>query len=56
MKVKVDGIGKNNMRSVIDLKGAYKLVMFLPKAAIFRSKIAEVPAPYFSLFLVPTNY
>ena len=30
------------MRSVIDLKGAFKLIMMLPKAGLLRSKMAEV--------------
>ena len=29
-----------SVRSVIDLKGAFKLIMFLPKAGIYRAKMA----------------
>jgi len=42
MQVKVKGIVGNCMRSVIDLKGAFKLIMMLPKAGLLRSKMAEV--------------
>ena len=41
-KVRVEGVLGNNLRSVIDLKGAFKLIMLLPKAGMFRTKIAEV--------------
>ena len=50
MKLRVEGVPGNNLRSVIDLKGAFKLIMFLPKAGIFRAKMAEVFFFTFQLF------
>jgi len=42
MKVKIDGMARTNVRSVTDLKGAYKLLMFAPKAGVLRVRMAEV--------------
>jgi len=41
-QVDVVGIEGKCTRSVIDLKGAFKLIMMLPKAGLLRSKMAEV--------------
>ena len=41
-QVQIKGLSGNNERSVIDLKGAFKLIMMLPKAGLLRSKMAEV--------------
>jgi len=54
MKVKMGGRGGNNERSVIDLKGAFKLIMLLPRAGIFRARMAEVPTSHFSFLLFLT--
>ena len=42
MKVYIEGSHGKNEISVIDLKGAYKLLMFAPKAGVFRVRMAEV--------------
>jgi len=42
MKVYIEGKRGKNETPVIDLKGAFKLIMFLPKAGMFRAKMAEV--------------
>jgi len=40
--VKIMNLGGNNERYVIDLKGAFKLIMLLPKAGVLQAKMAEV--------------
>ena len=42
MKVYIEGSHGKNEISVIDLKGAYKLLMFAPKAGVLRVRMAEV--------------
>jgi len=47
MTVKLDGISRTNKRSVIDIEGAYKLMMFLPNTPpLFKCKSAHVLKRY----------